>query len=158
MIAWVFMSPKRLVLTLIGMVAVLIVAALLLATLPKDAPAPAVKPAPVLTAEAAMEVAQAWTDARMVMEDGQTPTEWLAVVTDLSTPQMDAELAQVDPTQLPGTRAYGLPTVRSLGETTAVVSVPVVGQDRINVTVVVHEGRLLVDAAALPTLPSVVDW
>ena len=67
-------------------------------------------------------------------------------------------LSQVDPTSLPQTGVWGLPTVRGVDPVSAVVSVPIVGGDSILVTVVVEGGRLLVSGAALPSLESPVDW
>jgi hypothetical protein len=146
-IAWMFRSGPRLVLVLVGLVAVLLLGGWLLSghgpsggrtgagtsTTSSAVGLPEVGPA----TDVAVRFATLWA----AKPANQTKTQWLEGLRPLATQQLAAGLAYTDPANLPGGKPNGTPTVRFVSTASTLIAVPLSGGGPVLVTVVQDGGQ-----------------
>jgi hypothetical protein len=146
-IAWVFHSPRRLLVVVVAAIALLLLGALAVqATRPGagrsgDGAASGVA-APVDAApavSAAVDFARRWAS----VPSGQAAEQWRAGLSGRVTPELAAGLALTDPATLPGGSPSGEPVIRFVSVSSALVEVPLSSGRPVLVTVVSSNGRWL---------------
>jgi hypothetical protein len=143
---WVFYSPRRLFVTLAGIV---VVVGLVTAAMTVDRPdAPA---APTTRAEAGIaglpaiepyvDAAVAFTNAWAHRDPGETTDEWIDGLTPYATPELLSALRTTDPANLPDTKVAGQPRARFVSDSSALLAVPLANGESVAVTVVSDGGK-----------------
>jgi hypothetical protein len=142
---WVFYSPRRLFVTLAGVVVVIGVVATALTLDKSAAPAapsgqaqPSVAGLPAL--QPYIDTAVAFTNVWAHREPNESTDEWIARLTPHATPELVSALRTTDPANLPDTRVEGAPRARYVSEFSALLAVPLANGESVAVTVISDSG------------------
>lgn len=147
LVAWVFRSGQRLVLVIVGLVAVLLVGGYFLSGRGPSGGSAATTTSATSSAAGlpdvgpATDVAVRFTTRWASKPAGQTRTQWLDGLRPLVTQQLAAGLAYTDPEALPGGKPQGQPTVRYVSTASTLLAVPLSGGSQVLVTVVQDGGQ-----------------
>lgn len=150
-VSWVFHSPRRLAVTAVAVLAVVLLggSALFGGTFGGSGKANEEQPATSQTAQ--VPDAQPYVDAAVnfvrlwsTLDDGQSTQQWQAGLAPLSTPEFGEALLTTNTAELPGSPPSGDPVVRYVADTSALVAVPLANGSSVLVTLVSSEQRPLV--------------
>jgi hypothetical protein len=146
-VVWICRSPRRLAVTAVTVIAVVLLGSSLLTQGGGDSDRRAAAPvAQVPDAERYVRPAVTFVRDWAQLPDGGTPEQWHARLAPLATPELAEALRTTDPAELPGTGPQGEPVVRYLAQASALIAVPLANGSSVLVTVVDgSEGALVSD-------------
>jgi hypothetical protein len=147
LVAWCFHSPRRLLLVVAALIAVLIGGgALVQAVMPRAGDGATDSPsstASVAGSGAAVDAAVTFTRAWASKPASASVDQWRQGLQPLVTPYLGRLLAQTDPASLPGGAPAGQPSVRFASVSSALIEVPLNSGRPVLVTVVQLNGHWL---------------
>jgi hypothetical protein len=152
-IAWLCRSPRRLIVSAVTILVVLLVGGSQLfgngtaggaaaGDQPTGTPTAAAAQVPDATpyVSAAVAFVREWS----TLKPGETATAWQARLAPLTTPELGAALKTTDPANLPGVGPEGEPVVRFVSRTSALIAVPLADSSSVIVSVVLGGQQPLV--------------
>lgn len=152
LIAWLCRSPRRLAVSAVTLLVVVLVGGSALfgrgdaggAGRAEPAAATAKPAAQVPDADPYVDAALAFVQQWSQLKPGENAGAWLARVAPLVTPDLEAALKTTDPANLPGVGPQGEPVVRFVSQTSSLVAVPLTDGSSVLVTVVIGGQQPLV--------------
>jgi hypothetical protein len=153
-VAWVFHSPRRLAVTTVTVLAVVLLGGSAVFSSgfgtrtgsPSPAEATTAATAQVPDAAPFVTTAVAFVEEWSQLKPGETAGQWQATLMPLTTTEFGDALRTTDPAQLPGVAPSGEPVVRYVAQSSALIAVPLADGSSVLVSVVHGAGdqKLLV--------------
>ena len=157
-VAWLCRSPRRLFLSAVAVLVLIVVGGSALfghgsSGAGKTARSSSARPAASATAAIQAQVPDAapavtaavgFVKLWATLKPGETPAQWHSALAPLATPLLGRTLQTTDPARLPNATPAGEPVVQDLGQTSALIAVPLSDGSSVLVTVVPGDAGQLV--------------